>query len=267
MAGSKPPVEPMKYEIDNGVATLTFNRPERLNALSASLFDAWNAAIDRAIKENARALIITGEGRAFCAGADLQADDNQGEGLDRDLSVTIDAYYNPMIRRLSDLDIPVITAVNGPAVGAGMGFALAGDFVVAAQSSYFLLAFVNIGLVPDAGTTWLVSRALGRARTMELALLGERLEAVDALEMGLINRVVVDETVLLEARAVAAKLASGPSKAIGMIRKQVAFALDNELAEVLERERENQREAGFTEDFAEAVSAFAAKRTPAFQGR
>lgn len=260
------PYENIDYELADGVATITFNRPGRLNSLTPQLFTDWNSALDQAIEEKARALIITGNGRAFCAGADLQGGDRDGDGLDRDLGKTIDAFYNPMIRRLASLEIPIVTAVNGPAVGAGMGFALAGDIVVAAQTAYFLLAFVNIGLVPDAGSTWLVARALGRARTLELAMLGEKLDAVDALEMGLINRVVVDEALGHEARAVATKLANGPRKALGMIRKQVGFALDHDLEKVLERERDNQREAGFTGDFAEAVAAFADKRPPQFQG-
>lgn len=264
---SKQPFDNVEYEIEDGVATISFNRPSRLNSLTPQLFADWNAALDKADDDGARAIVLTGKGRAFCAGADLQGGDRTGDGLDKDLGATIDAHYNPMIRRLSDLDIPVVTAVNGPAVGAGMAFALAGDVVVAAQSAYFLLAFVNIGLVPDAGSTWLVARALGRARTLELALLGDRLEAVDAMEMGLINRVVVDEALHHEARAIAIKLANGPSKAISLIRKQVRFALDQDLEKVLEVERDNQRLAGFTSDFSEAVEAFANKRTPQFNGR
>ena len=256
--------DPVTYSLADNVATITLNRPDRLNALSPSLFDAWNAALDKAEADGARAVVLTGEGRAFCAGADLQPD--EASRLDPDLGVTIDRFYNPMIRRLADLDIPVVTAVNGPAVGAGMGFALAGDIVVVAESAYFLLAFVNIGLVPDAGSTWLVAKAVGRARAMELALMGERIEASRALEMGLVNRVTPDDQALATAQDIAKKLAAGPSVAIGMIRKQVAAALDGDLETVLETEKSNQSKAGRTKDFREAVTAFVQKREPDFKG-
>ena len=256
--------DPITLSLADSVATITLNRPDRLNALSPSLFDAWNAALDEALAGGAKAIVLTGEGRAFCAGADLQPDGV--DQLDPDLGVTIDRYYNPMIRRLAGLDVPLITAVNGPAVGAGMGFALSGDFAVMAESAYLLLAFVNIGLVPDAGSTWLVARAVGRARAMELALLGEKVGAQQAMDMGLVNRVVADAEVLPAAQAIAARLAKGPTRAIGMIRRQVAFALDNDLEAVLEAERDNQSRAGRTADFAEAVRAFGEKRPPQFRG-
>ncbi|ANU07038.1 enoyl-CoA hydratase-related protein [Paraurantiacibacter namhicola] len=256
--------DPVTYSLADNVATITLNRPDRLNALSPSLFEAWHAALDKAEAEGARAVVLTGEGRAFCAGADLQPD--EASKLDPDLGVTIDKYYNPMIRRLAALDIPIVTAVNGPAVGAGMGFALAGDIVVAAQSAYFLLAFVNIGLVPDAGATWLIAKSVGRAKTMELALLGDRVPAGDALAMGLVNRVAPDDQVLPVATEIARKLAAGPSVAIGMIRKQVDAAMDSDLDTVLEAEKSNQSKAGRTKDFREAVTAFVQKREPQFKG-
>ena len=257
--------DPVTLSLADNVATITLNRPDRLNALSPRLFDAWNGALDEALVGGAKAIVLTGEGRAFCAGADLQPDGV--DQLDPDLGVTIDKYYNPMIRRLAALDVPLITAVNGPAVGAGMGFALAGDMVVMAESAYLLLAFVNIGLVPDAGSTWLVARAVGRARAMELALLGEKIDAARALDMGLVNRVAADGEVLAQAQALAARLAQGPGIATGMIRKQVAFALENDLEAVLDLERANQSKAGHTADFMEAVRAFGEKRMPRFNGK
>lgn len=244
------------------VATLTFNRPDRLNALIPAMFGDINAAIDRALAEGARALVMTGAGRAFCAGADLQAG-----GTGRDLGESVDRYYNPLALRLADLDIPVVAAVNGAAAGAGCGIALAGDIVVMARSAYLLLAFINIGLVPDCGATWRVAKGAGQAKALELALLGERLPAEEALAAGLATRVVDDEAVAAEAQGIARRLANGPTLAVAMIRKQVAAALSSTLAESLAVERDNQQRAGATADFAEAVRAFGEKRPPRFEGR
>jgi len=256
----------IKLAVADGVATLTLNRPDRLNALTPHLFTDAGAAIDEALAFGARALVLTGEGRAFCSGADL-ADDGHGyEGLPDDLGEILDAYYNPFVRKLAALDIPVITAINGPAVGAGLGLALLGDIVIAARSAYLLLAFVNIGLVPDAGATWLVAQGAGRARALEMALLGEKMSADEAKAAGLVTRIAEDGEALAEAQAIAAKLAGGPTVAIGMIRKQVAAALTLALDETLALERANQSRAGFTADFKEAVAAFAEKRAPLFKG-
>jgi 2-(1,2-epoxy-1,2-dihydrophenyl)acetyl-CoA isomerase len=253
------------YALADRVATITLNRPDRMNALTPRLFDEASAALDRAVEEGARAVVLTGAGRAFCSGADLVGEpDDPRLG---DSGAMLDRYYNPLIRQLTNLPIPVVTAINGPAVGAGLGFALAGDIMVMARSAYGLLAFVNIGLVPDAGSTWLVAKAVGRARALEMALLGERLTADEALAAGLITRVAEDDACLAEATAIAAKLAAGPSVAIGLIRRQVAAALDATLEETLTMERDHQSIASRTHDFAEAVRAFAEKRAPVFQGR
>lgn len=248
---------------DGAVTTLTLNRPDRLNALTPAMLDELRAALADAVAGGARALVLTGEGRAFCSGADLAA----AGGLPEDLGAVLDAHYNPLARAIADLPVPLVTAVNGPAVGAGMGFALSGDIVLAARSAYFMLAFANIGLVPDAGASWVVARAVGRARAMELALLGEQVMAEQALEMGLINRVVEDQDVLAEAQALAAKLAAGPTLALGLIRKQMAAALDTPFSAMLDLEHRHQSQAGRTRDFREAVTAFAQKRPPQFEGR
>lgn len=256
----------IRLELDDKVATLTINRPHRMNALTPQFFAEAAAAIDAAVADGARALILTGEGRAFCSGADLVADEGY-DGPSEDLGELLDSYYNPFVRKLAGLDIPVVSAINGPAVGAGMGLALTADITVMARSAYLLLAFVNIGLVPDAGVTWLIAKGAGRTKALELALLGERLSADEALAAGLVTRVADDEKMLDEARAIATKLAHGPSVAIGYIRKQVAMALNQTLDETLETERKHQSKAGFTEDFREAVAAFGEKRKPIFKGR
>ncbi|OCC24827.1 2-(1,2-epoxy-1,2-dihydrophenyl)acetyl-CoA isomerase [Croceicoccus estronivorus] len=252
---------------DGPVTTLSIARPDKLNALTPNVFAELSDAIEAALKDGARALVLSGEGRAFCSGADLQPDGAGYVGLPDDLGQLIDDHYNPFTRRLMDLPVPLVTAVNGPAVGAGLSLALAGDIVVAARSAYMLLAFVNIGLVPDAGASWLVAASVGRARAMEMALLGEKLPAAEAKAIGLVSRVVDDADVLAEAQAIAAKLAAGPGKAIGLIRNQINTAVESKLDDVLTLERDNQRVLGRSDDFKEAIAAFAEKRKPQFKGR
>ncbi len=255
------------FDLSDEVATITLNRPDRMNALTPLVLEEASAAIDRALGEGARALVLTGEGRAFCSGADLVPDQYGYAGLPDDLGELLDTHYNPFVRKLAGLDIPVVSAINGPAVGAGMGLALSADLTVMARSAYLLLAFVNIGLVPDAGVTWLIAKGAGRAQAMEMALLGDRISAEDAKAMGLINRVVDDMAVLEEARGLALRLAHGPTVAIGVIRKQVAAALNHTLDETLAAERRNQSKVGRSQDFREAIAAFGEKRKPIFKGR
>jgi 2-(1,2-epoxy-1,2-dihydrophenyl)acetyl-CoA isomerase len=257
----------IQFDLSDNVATIVLNRPDRLNALTPQVFVDAGAAIDAALAQGARALVLTGAGKAFCSGADLLPDDFGYEGLPEDLGQLLADHYNPFVRKLASLDIPVISAINGPAVGAGLGLALTADITVAARSAYLLLAFVNIGLVPDAGVTWLVAKGVGRAKALELALLGERIKAEDAKAIGLVTRVVDDGTALDEAKAIARKLAAGPTVAIGMLRKQVAAALNQTFDDALETERANQTIAGRTRDFKESLAAFAEKRPPRFEGR
>jgi 2-(1,2-epoxy-1,2-dihydrophenyl)acetyl-CoA isomerase len=257
--------ETITFDLSDRVATLAIDRPARMNALTPRVFAELTAAIDTALEQGARAIVLTGTGGAFCSGADLVGDG--GAPMPRDLGESLDTSYNPFVRKVAALDVPFLTAINGPAVGAGLGLALLGDISVMARSAYVLLAFVNIGLVPDAGATWLVAKAAGRTKALEMALLGERVSADDALAAGLVTRVVDDAQVLGQTQKLAAKLAAGPSVAIGMIRKQVAAALSLDLEQSLAVERENQTRAGHTSDFAEAVRAFGEKRKPVFEGR
>ena len=248
------------------VATLTINRPERLNALTPAALAEIARALDEVVARGARALVMTGAGgRAFSSGADLMGE--KGEvGVPDDLGALVADHFNPVVRKLAALPIPVVSAVSGLAAGAGCSLALHADFVVAGKSAYFLLAFVNIGLVPDAGATWLFAKAVGRARALEMAMLGERLYAERAQTEGLIYRVVADEAVMDEAEALAQRLARGPTLALGMIRRSVSAALAGSLEDVLEIETVDQRLAGFSADAKEGIAAFVEKRPARFTG-
>lgn len=251
------------YTLDEGVAILTLNRPDRLNALSTDLLGDLGKALDRAVAEGARCILLKGEGRAFSSGADLVSTG----GLPDDLGKLLEDHYNPLVRKFAAIPVPVVSAVQGAAAGAGCSFALAADLVVAARSAYFLLAFANIGLVPDAGATWMLAKAVGRARAMEMALLGEKIPAEKAAEWGLIHKAVDDDALQETALTLAKRLAAGPVLALGAIRRAVNGALDHTFDEVLDQERDDQRAAGRTEDAREAIAAFGEKRKPVFRGK
>ncbi|HET9641096.1 MAG TPA: enoyl-CoA hydratase-related protein [Allosphingosinicella sp.] len=245
------------------VATITIARPDRLNALSGQTVDELRAAVEEAGSSGARCLLLTGEGRGFSSGADLAA----GGGPPDDVGASLEKHFNPLVEAIFALPIPVVAAVNGPCAGAGCSLALAADIVIAARSAYFLQAFVNIGLIPDAGATWLLPRLAGRARAMEMMMLGERVPAERALEWGLIARVVEDEALASEAAALAERLAQGPTVALGLIRKLAREAGHLSLNEALAAERAAQRTAGETTDFKGAVMAFLQKNAPRFEGK
>ena len=246
------------------VATITLNRPDSLNALNAATVDELRRAVESLAGSGARALLITGAGRGFSSGADLAGG---GGGLPEDAGMALEKHFNPLVEAIFALDIPVVAAVNGPAAGAGCSLALAADIVIAAQSAYFLEAFVNIGLIPDAGATWLLPRLAGRARAMEMMMLGERISAEQAAQWGMICRMVADEDLASEAVALATRLAQGPTVALGLIRKLMRESATLPLSEALASERIAQREAGNTADFKAAILAFLQKRQPRFEGR
>ena len=262
-------------EEKDGVATLTINRPNVLNGLTAKTIGEMIHAID-ALRDGgtARVLLMTGAGRGFSSGADLSGGvagtDGGGDKLPPgppDAGKVLETHFNPLLERLMALPMPFITAVNGPAAGAGCSFALAGDIVIAARSAYFLQAFVNIGLVPDVGSTWMLPRLAGRARAQAMMMLGERIGAEQALDWGMIYKVVDDDALMAEANAMAARLAKGPTRAYALIRQGIRDCLDKPLTEALMVERRNQLAAGRTADFVEGVSAFLAKRPADFKGR
>ncbi|HEX9932136.1 MAG TPA: enoyl-CoA hydratase-related protein [Allosphingosinicella sp.] len=245
------------------VATVTLARPDRLNALSGQTVDELRQAVEAVAASDARCLLLAGEGRGFSSGADLAG----GGGRPDDAGLALEKHFNPLIEALFALDIPVVAAVNGPCAGAGCSLALSADIVVAGRSAYFLQAFVNIGLIPDAGATWLLPRLAGRARAMEMMLLGERVPAEKALEWGLVSRVVEDEFLIEEAVRLAADLARGPTVALGLVRRLARDAEQLPLSQALAAERAAQRKAGETQDFRAAVIAFLEKRQPRFEGR
>lgn len=245
------------------VATLTLNRPDSLNALNAAMVDELREAVESLPGSGARCLLLTGEGRGFSSGADLAS----GGGLPSDAGMALEKHFNPLVEALFALPMPVVAAVNGPCAGAGCSLALAADIVIAGQSAYFLQAFVNIGLIPDAGATWLLPRLAGRARAMEMMMLGERIPAAQAAEWGLISRVVPDEDLAVEGAALAARLASGPTVAYGLIRRLAREGAHLPLGDALAAERIAQRDAGSTADFKGAVISFLQKQKPTFDGR
>lgn len=250
---------------DGDVLTITLNRPDRLNAASLDMADEISAALDRL--DGARAVLITGAGRAFCSGADLQARGDASIGGGQASYAALTRHYNPLMMKLARLSVPVITAVNGPAAGVGCSIALAGDFVVAGTSAYFLQAFVNIGLVPDGGASWMLPRLVGKARATEMMMLGEKISGEKAADWGLVYKCVADDALMDEAKALAARLATGPTVALGVMRQNIAAAMEVDFASALLREAEGQRIAGSSADAMEGGMAFLQKRKPVFQGK
>lgn len=260
--------ETILFEVSNGAATLTLNRPDRLNSFNVQMHGEVAAAL-KLVEEDSgiRALLITGAGRGFCAGQDLSDRAVAPGGDDVDLGESIEQRYNPLIRRLVALPKPVICAVNGVAAGAGANIAFAADIVLAAKSARFIQSFANIGLVPDSGGTWILPRLAGQARAMGLALTGEALGAEKAESWGLIWRAVDDDQLQVEAAKLLQKFAGGPTKGLGATKLAIRKAWSSTLDQQLDLERDLQRSLGRSHDYSEGVAAFTAKRPPKFVGR
>ena len=257
-------------ETTGQVAVLTLNDPSVLNAFGRKLREDMTAAMDRVEAGSARCLVITGAGRAFCSGANLNDPDrpprDRAAEARGEVQSDLESWYNPMFLRLRALSIPIVTAINGMAAGAGMSLALSGDIRIAARSASFLQAFARIGLVPDCGSSWLLPRMIGMARAMELSLLAERLPAETALSWGLVNRMEEDADLMPKAMQMAQALAAGP-KSLGLIRQMYWEGMDNRYSEQLDLEAKLQSQAGATRDFEEGVAAFREKRPAAFTGK
>lgn len=255
-------------DVTERVATVTLNRPDKLNAFTQDMRTALMAALDEALgMKDLRAVILTGAGRAFCSGQDLgeRAAMMKESAEAPDLGQSLGTYYNPMVRMLRSAAVPVIAAVNGIAAGAGANLALAADIVLAARSAKFIQSFSKIGLIPDAGGTYVLPRLVGRARASGLALLGDPIDAETAEAWGLIWKCVDDDALMAEARAVARKLAQGPAGALASIKRALDASPGNTLDQQLELERELQRTLGRGPDYREGVMAFSEKRSPKFR--
>lgn len=260
--------EHLRYETKDGVGRITLSRPAVLNSLNTAMARELQGVLDEAAgAADVRALLLTGEGRAFCAGQDLAEvvppDGSKGPEL-RDV---IEHNYNPIVRKLVALEKPIVCAVNGVAAGAGANLALACDIVLAASTASFVQAFVNIGLVPDSGGTYFLPRLVGLPRAKALMMLGDKLPAQQALAYGMIFAVHEPEQLLPEAEALAARLASMPTLALGLIKRAANASLASDLDAQLDRERDLQVMAGRSRDYAEGVKAFQEKRKPRFLGR
>jgi len=262
--------ETIIVEKDGPLMTIRLNRPDRLNAMPPQMADEIGEAFYDlgSGDDRTRCVLITGEGKGFCSGADLAARGDQSALTTKGGShKALQNHYNPMISQVLRAPVPVICAVNGPAAGVGCSLALAGDLVLASRSAYFLQAFVNIGLVPDGGSTWLLVRAIGRARATRMMMLGEKIGAEEAEQWGLIYKAVEDDKLLDEARALAEKLANGPTLALATMKRNIQTALDASLEQVFIAEAEGQRLAGASADAMEGGMAFLQKRKPNFTGR
>lgn len=257
------------YTVDDGIARLTLNRPDKLNAFSNAMFVDIRAAMDRvevAVADGeVRMLVVTGAGRGFCAGADLASIDPATLD-DADLGATLERDYNPLVLRLRALPVPVLCAVNGVAAGAGASLALAGDVTIAARSASFVLAFARIGLVPDAGATFFLPRRIGRARALGLAMLGEKIDATTAERWGLIWECVDDVDFADRVEVYARRLATAPTRALVATRALFDQSEHGTLDEQLDAERATQAAMGRQPDFREGVTAFREKRPPHFGG-
>ncbi|MGO9489351.1 MAG: enoyl-CoA hydratase/isomerase family protein [Solirubrobacteraceae bacterium] len=270
MSQTEMQLETVNLSVQDGAATIELNRPQALNAWNHQFGSDLLAAVRHAAEEDSiRAVVITGAGRGFSSGADLKeisGGETTPEGRP-DVYRTLTERYHPIMTMIREMGKPVVASVNGPAVGIGCSLALCSDLIIAAESAYFLLAFVNIGLVPDGGSSLFVPTRVGMARATELSMLGERLPAAKALEWGLINRVVPDERLGDETRELAARLAAGPTRSYAGTKRQLNNWLYARMEEQLELEAQIQREMSGSDDFVEGAMSFVQKRPARFSGR
>jgi len=260
-------METILYSLADGMARITLNRPDKLNAFNTAMHADLRSAITEARRGGARVLVLAGAGRAFSSGQDLGDRAAVPDGAPLDLGATIDATYNPLVRSLRELPCPVIAAVHGVAAGAGASVALACDLVIAAKSASFIQAFSKIGLLPDSGGTWNLPRLVGTARALGLALTGERLGAEQAAAWGLIWRCVDDSELASTVDELARQLAAAPTRALASTKEALYGSWQRTLSEQLDVERDLQRELGLSADFREGIAAFLEKRAPRFTGR
>lgn len=257
----------IEYKVTDQIATITFADSATMNAAGLDTVEELIHAFEKAGDE-ARCTILTGTGRGFCSGANLSAGAMQSSaGVAKfDAGKALDSHYHPLIMAMKEHPHPIITAVNGAAAGVGCSIALMGDLIIASEKAYFLQAFRRIGLVPDGGSTYLLPRLIGRARAMEMALMGNKIGAAKALDWGLINEVVPEDTLIETARAKASELANGPTQALALMRALIWDSADRTFDAQIHAERLAQRTAGRTSDFKEGVSAFLQKRPAEFKG-
>lgn len=260
--------ETIQLAIADGVATLTLNRPDKLNSFTTQMHAELADALKAIQRDDAvRCLLLTGAGRGFCAGQDLSDRAVAPGGETPDLGESLEKRYNPLLKTLKGLEMPVVCAVNGVAAGAGANLALACDIVLAARSASFIQAFCKIGLIPDSGGTWSLPRVVGQARATALMMLGDKVSAEQAEAWGMIWKCVDDAALAEEAKGLAARLAAMPTRGLALIKRALAASSTNTLEQQLDLERDLQRLAGRTADYQEGVAAFMEKRQPTFQGR
>lgn len=251
----------------DGYLLVTLNRPDRLNAFNEDMHHALRGHLaDAEESTDVRAVLLTGAGRAFCAGQDLSDRDMRAGGAAPDLGMTLETLYNPLVRQIRSMSKPIVCAVNGVAAGAGANIALCCDIVLAAQSARFIQAFSRIGLVPDSGGTWLLPRLIGEARAKALAMTGAPLDAETAASWGLVWKSVADDDLMTEAGSLTANLAAGATRGLSLTKQLIQDAADRPLDQHLNAERDAQRQAGRTEDYREGVAAFLEKRPARFSG-